>query len=265
MLVTNPDFQWGQVRRYLTNAHILSGVLATLWLTAAAMAAGEVMCIIGPSGSGKSTFLRCVNHLEKIDSGRIHVHGHLVGYRQHGGRLHELRPREVAEQRRDVGMVFQHFNLFPHMTALANVTEAPIRVRKERKDLATDRAHKLLHRVGLSAKTNCYPVQPSGGQRQRVAIARALAMHPRLMLFDEPTSARDPELVGEVLAVIRDLAADGMTMMIVTHEMGFAREVADTLVFIDHGVVVEQGSPRQMLADPQRPRTRDFLAKFADA
>ena len=222
---------------------------------------GQVMCIIGPSGSGKSTLLRCINHLEKIDSGQIYVNGHLVGYRQEGDRLHELRPREVAAQRRDIGMVFQHFNLFPHMTALGNVSEAPTLVRKEPKDLAAERAHKLLHRVGLSDKTHCYPAQLSGGQRQRVAIARALAMQPKLMLFDEPTSALDPELVGEVLAVIRGLAADGMTMIIVTHEMGFAREVGDTLVFIDHGVVVEQGTPRQMLRDPQHPRTRDFLAK----
>ena len=222
---------------------------------------GQVMCIIGPSGSGKSTLLRCINHLEKIDSGRIYVNGHLVGYRQDGDRLHELRPREVAAQRRDIGMVFQHFNLFPHMTALGNVTEAPTLVRKEPKGLAAERAHKLLHRVGLGDKTHCYPAQLSGGQRQRVAIARALAMQPKLMLFDEPTSALDPELVGEVLAVIRDLAADGMTMIIVTHEMGFAREVGDSLVFMDQGVVVEQGVPRQVLADPQHPRTRDFLAR----
>ena len=222
---------------------------------------GQVMCLIGPSGSGKSTFLRCINHLEKIDSGRIYINGHLVGYRQDGSRLHELRPREAAEQRREIGMVFQHFNLFPHMTALANVAEAPIRVRKEPKDLAKDRAHKLLQRVGLGHKTSCYPAQLSGGQRQRVAIARALAMQPRLMLFDEPTSALDPELVGEVLAVIRDLASDGMTMLVVTHEMGFAREAADTLAFIDQGLVIEQGTPRQMLANAQHPRTRDFLAK----
>jgi polar amino acid transport system ATP-binding protein len=223
--------------------------------------AGEVMCVIGPSGSGKSTLLRCINHLEKIDSGRIYVNGQLIGYRQEGDRLRELRPREAAAQRREIGMVFQHFNLFQHMTVLANVTEAPIRVRKQPKDLATDQAHKLLHRVGLGDKTHCYPAQLSGGQRQRVAIARALAMQPQLMLFDEPTSALDPELVGEVLAVIRDLAADGMTMIIVTHEMGFAREVGDTLAFMDRGVVVEQGVPRQVLANPQHIRTRDFLAK----
>jgi polar amino acid transport system ATP-binding protein len=223
--------------------------------------AGQVMCLVGPSGSGKSTLLRCINHLEKIDSGRIYVNGHLVGYRQDGDRLRELRPREIAAQRRDIGMVFQHFNLFSHMTALGNVTEAPIRVRREPKDVATERARKLLHRVGLGDKTGCYPAQLSGGQRQRVAIARALAMQPKLMLFDEPTSALDPELVGEVLAVIRDLAADGMTMVVVTHEMGFAREVGDALAFIDRGAVIEQGTPRQVLAHPQHPRTRDFLAR----
>jgi polar amino acid transport system ATP-binding protein len=222
---------------------------------------GEVMCIIGPSGSGKSTLLRCINHLEKIDAGRIYVNGHLVGYQQDGDRLRELRPHEVAAQRRDIGMVFQHFNLFPHMTVLANVTEAPIQVRKEPKDLATEQAHKLLHRVGLADKTTCYPAQLSGGQRQRVAIARALAMRPHLMLFDEPTSALDPELAGEVLVVIRGLAAEGMTMVIVTHEMGFAREVADSLAFIDQGAVVEQGTPIQVLTDPQHPRTREFLAR----
>ena len=244
-----------QVRKSFGRLDVLRGVDLQVQ-------AGEVMCVIGPSGSGKSTFLRCVDHLEKIDSGRIYVNGHLVGYRQDGDQLCELRPREVAAQRRDIGMVFQHFNLFPHMTALANVAEAPIRVRREPKDLATDRARKLLRRVGLGDKTSCYPAQLSGGQRQRVAIARALAMQPRLMLFDEPTSALDPELVGEVLAVIHDLAAaDGMTLVIGTHEMGFAREVADTLTFIDQGTVVEQGTPRQILADPQHPRTRDFLSK----
>jgi polar amino acid transport system ATP-binding protein len=222
------------------------------WPERGECAAGSVVC---------SALVQAEECREKIDSGRIYVNGHLVGYRQEGGRLHELRPREVAAQRRDIGMVFQHFNLFPRMTALGNVTEAPTLVRKEPKDLVTERAHKLLHRVGLDDKTHCYPAQLSGGQRQRVAIARALAMQPKLMLFDEPTSALDPELVGEVLAVIRGLAADGMTMIIVTHEMGFAREVGDTLVFIDRGVVVEQGAPRQMLADPQHPRTRDYLAK----
>jgi len=221
----------------------------------------EVMCVIGPSGSGKSTFLRCINHLEKIDAGRLSVDGQLVGYRQRGGKLYELRESEVAAQRRDIGMVFQRFNLFPHMTVLENVMEAPCRVRRERKAAVRERALVLIDRVGLGAKTNNYPAQLSGGQQQRVAIARALAMQPKLMLFDEPTSALDPELVGEVLDVMKQLALDGMTMVVVTHEMGFAREVGDTLVFMDEGVVVEAGHPREVLANPQRPRTKTFLSK----
>ncbi|WP_456970897.1 amino acid ABC transporter ATP-binding protein [Geodermatophilus sp. SYSU D00815] len=225
------------------------------------VAPSEVMCIIGPSGSGKSTFLRCINHLEKIDAGRLWVNGHLVGYREHGGRLHELRDREVAAQRRDIGMVFQRFNLFPHMTALENVVEAPVRVKKVAREAARQRGTELLERVGLGRQVHSYPSQLSGGQQQRVAIARALAMEPSLMLFDEPTSALDPELVGEVLDVMRGLAADGMTMVVVTHEMGFAREVGDTLVFMDDGVVVEAGDPLQVLTDPQQPRTREFLSK----
>jgi len=222
---------------------------------------GEVMCMIGPSGSGKSTFLRCINHLEKIDAGRLWVDGHLVGYREKGGKLYELRDREVAAQRRDIGMVFQRFNLFPHMTALENVMEAPVRVKKEPKDAVRERARALLERVGLADKMHSYPAQLSGGQQQRVAIARALAMQPKLMLFDEPTSALDPELVGEVLEVMKRLALDGMTMIVVTHEIGFAREVGDSLVFMDGGVVVESGPPREVLANPQHPRTRDFLSK----
>jgi polar amino acid transport system ATP-binding protein len=221
----------------------------------------EVMCIIGPSGSGKSTFLRCINHLEKIDAGRLSVAGHLVGYREHGGKLHELRDREVAERRRDIGMVFQRFNLFPHMTALENVTEAPIQVRGVAKGVARERGRELLERVGLGDKVSSYPNQLSGGQQQRVAIARALAMDPKLMLFDEPTSALDPELVGEVLDVMRDLAQAGMTMVVVTHEMGFAREVGDTLVFMDGGVIVEAGDPREVLTNPQHTRTKAFLSK----
>ncbi|MFL6137010.1 MAG: amino acid ABC transporter ATP-binding protein [Frankiaceae bacterium] len=220
----------------------------------------EVMCIIGPSGSGKSTFLRCINHLEKIDAGRLWVDGRLVGYRESGNRLHELREREVAAQRRDIGMVFQRFNLFPHMTALANVMEAPMRVRRESKAAARERGLALLERVGLGNRGGAYPSQLSGGQQQRVAIARALAMQPKLMLFDEPTSALDPELVGEVLDVMRDLAADGMTMIVVTHEMGFAREAGDALVFMDDGVVVEAGHPRKVLASPQHERTKAFLS-----
>jgi polar amino acid transport system ATP-binding protein len=221
----------------------------------------EVMCIIGPSGSGKSTFLRCINHLEKIDAGRLWVDGGLVGYREHGDKLYELRDREVAARRRDIGMVFQRFNLFPHMTALENVIEAPVQVRGTAKSAARERGRELLARVGLGDKVNSYPNQLSGGQQQRVAIARALAMEPKLMLFDEPTSALDPELVGEVLDVMRDLAEGGMTMVVVTHEMGFAREVGDTLVFMDGGVVVEAGEPRQVLTDPQQERTKAFLSK----
>jgi len=221
----------------------------------------EVMCVIGPSGSGKSTFLRCINHLEQINAGRLYVDGVLVGYRQRGDKLYELRESEVAQQRIGVGMVFQHFNLFPHMTALGNVVEAPLRVKKESKREVHERARALLDRVGLADKADSYPSQLSGGQQQRVAIARALAMRPKLMLFDEPTSALDPELVGEVLDVMRGLAETGMTMVVVTHEMGFAREVGDELVFMDAGVVVEAGPPRDVLAHPQHERTRSFLSK----
>ncbi|MFF5216408.1 amino acid ABC transporter ATP-binding protein [Micromonospora sp. NPDC000442] len=223
--------------------------------------AGEVCCLLGPSGSGKSTFLRCINHLEKINAGRIWVDGELIGYRERGGKLHEMREKEVAAQRRAIGMVFQRFNLFPHKTALDNVTEAPLLVRREKRGEARDRAVALLERVGLGDKLGNYPNQLSGGQQQRVAIARALAMRPKLMLFDEPTSALDPELVGEVLDVMKDLARDGMTMIVVTHEIGFAREVGDTLVFMDDGVVVEQGNPREVIADPKHERTRAFLTK----
>ncbi|MFI5630465.1 amino acid ABC transporter ATP-binding protein [Streptomyces sp. NPDC051664] len=221
----------------------------------------EVFCLIGPSGSGKSTFLRCINHLEKINAGRLHVDGDLVGYRQNGNKLHELRDSEVALKRRDIGMVFQRFNLFPHMTALENVMEAPVQVKGETKAVARERAGKLLDRVGLADKAGNYPSQLSGGQQQRVAIARALAMEPKLMLFDEPTSALDPELVGDVLDVMRGLAEEGMTMVVVTHEMGFAREAGDSLVFMDDGVVVEAGNPRDVLTNPQHDRTRTFLSK----
>jgi polar amino acid transport system ATP-binding protein len=221
----------------------------------------EVMCVIGPSGSGKSTFLRCINHLENVDAGRLYVDGELVGYREAGGKLHELRDKEVSAKRRDIGMVFQRFNLFPHMTALENVTEAPTRVKGLSKSAARERGRELLDRVGLGDRLHNYPNQLSGGQQQRVAIARALAMEPKLMLFDEPTSALDPELVGEVLDVMRGLAETGMTMVVVTHEMGFAREVGDTLVFMDDGVVVEAGQPRKILANPQQERTRSFLSK----
>jgi len=222
---------------------------------------GEVFCLVGPSGSGKSTFLRCINHLEKINAGRLSVDGELVGYREKGDRLYELRDREVSLKRRDIGMVFQHFNLFPHMTALDNVIEAPVQVRGESKSAAKERGMQLMERVGLADKARSYPSQLSGGQQQRVAIARALAMQPKLMLFDEPTSALDPELVGEVLDVMRGLAEEGMTMIVVTHEMGFAREVGDALVFMDGGVVVESGSPRDVLTNPQEERTQAFLSK----
>jgi len=222
---------------------------------------GEVVCLLGPSGSGKSTFLRCINHLERINAGRLSVDGELVGYREAGGRLHELREREVARKRAEIGIVFQHFNLFPHMTALENVTLAPIRVAGVARGHARERGAALLNRVGLGDKLDAYPVALSGGQQQRVAIARALAMEPKLMLFDEPTSALDPELVGDVLDAMRQLARDGMTMLVVTHEIGFAREVADTVVFMDEGVVVESGKPADVLANPQEERTKAFLSK----
>ncbi len=225
------------------------------------VAAGAVMCIIGPSGSGKSTLLSCINHLEPIDAGRIWVAGELVGYRERGGRLHELPPRQVARMRQRVGMVFQQFNLFPHMTALQNVAEAPMQVKRVPAVPARARALALLDRVGLAAKGAMFPAQLSGGEQQRVAIARALAMDPDVMLFDEPTSALDPELVGDVLAVMRDLAGSGMTMLVVTHELAFAREVGDELVFMDAGTIVERGQPRAVLAAPQERRTQAFLSR----
>ncbi|WP_418005894.1 amino acid ABC transporter ATP-binding protein [Mycobacterium sp. PDNC021] len=222
---------------------------------------GQVLVLVGPSGSGKSTFLRCINHLEQVSAGRLYVDEQLVGYRERGGKLHELPPREAARQRRDVGMVFQHFNLFPHRTALENIIEAPVHVKGVKRAAALSRARELLDQVGLSSKADAYPAQLSGGQQQRVAIARALAMEPKLMLFDEPTSALDPELVGDVLAVMKNLAQLGMTMVVVTHEMGFAREVADELVFMDAGVVVERGAPREVMANPKHERTKAFLSK----
>ena len=222
---------------------------------------GSVMCIIGPSGSGKSTLLSCINHLERIDGGRLWVGGELVGYREHNGRLYELPERQVARMRQKVGMVFQQFNLFPHMTALQNIIEAPIQVKRVRSAQARQRAMELLDRVGLAAKHPMFPAQLSGGEQQRVAIARALAMDPQLMLFDEPTSALDPELVGEVLAVMKDLARSGMTMVVVTHELAFAREVGDELAFMDAGVIVERGLPRAVLSAPKERRTQDFLSR----
>ncbi|HVF13310.1 MAG TPA: amino acid ABC transporter ATP-binding protein [Acidimicrobiales bacterium] len=243
------------VRKRFGRTEILRGVDLEV-------AEGQVMVIIGPSGSGKSTFLRCVNRLESIDGGRLYVDGELMGYRLKAGRAYEMREREAARQRATIGMVFQRFNLFPHLTALENVVEAPVRVKGERRSVAGDRARELLGRVDLAAKVDVYPAQLSGGQQQRVAIARALAMQPRLMLFDEPTSALDPELVGDVLDVMKQLAADGMTMIVVTHEMAFAREVGHELVFMDEGRVVERGKPRDVLTAPSEPRTRAFLARI---
>jgi polar amino acid transport system ATP-binding protein len=222
---------------------------------------GEVACLVGPSGSGKSTFLRCINHLEKINSGRLYVNGELVGYQEKKGRLYELSDREVCRKRAEIGMVFQNFNLFQHMNALENIIEAPMRVLKISKEEAVIHARELLELVGLSGREESLPKQLSGGQQQRIAIARALAMKPKLMLFDEPTSALDPELVGEVLAAMQDLANSGMTMIVVTHEMGFARKVADTIAFMDAGLIVESGSPDQVLDHPQHERTKSFFSK----
>ncbi|UYM07824.1 amino acid ABC transporter ATP-binding protein [Solicola gregarius] len=222
---------------------------------------GEVLCILGPSGSGKSTLLRSVNHLERIDTGAILLDDSYVGYRRAGDLLHELKPNDVADQRADIGMVFQRFNLFSHLTVLENIVEAPIGVRHESRTSAEARGRELLTQVGLDGREDSYPSQLSGGQQQRVAIARALAMDPKVMLFDEPTSALDPELVGEVLAVMRSLATAGQTMLVVTHEIGFAREVADRVIFMDDGLVVEEGSAADVLTNPRHARTRDFLGK----
>jgi polar amino acid transport system ATP-binding protein len=243
-----------RVRKSYGHHEVLKGIDLSV-------ATGEVVSLLGPSGSGKSTFLRCINHLELIDGGEISVNGKLVGFRRHNGKKYELRPRDVAAARLDVGMVFQRFNLFPHRTALENVMEAPVHVKGEGKETARAHALELLDRVGLAERSAAYPAELSGGQQQRVAIARALAMKPRLMLFDEPTSALDPELVGEVLDVMRGLAADGMTMLVVTHEIGFAREVCDRVVFMDDGVIVEQGSPGEVFGNPQHRRTQAFLSK----
>lgn len=251
---TAPMVEARGVHKYYGSNEVLKGIDLTI-------RPGEVACLLGPSGSGKSTFLRCINHLEKINAGTISVDGELVGYRHANNRLHELRDAEIADRRSRIGMVFQQFNLFPHMTVLENLIEAPVQVRGEKARDAAERGRALLERVGLAEKADAYPRSLSGGQQQRVAIARALNMRPKLMLFDEPTSALDPELVGEVLDVMRGLASDGMTMIVVTHEIGFAREVADTVTFMDGGVVVESGSPEQVLDDPQHQRTRSFLAK----
>ncbi|ANU33547.1 amino acid ABC transporter ATP-binding protein [Corynebacterium glutamicum] len=223
---------------------------------------GTVTCLIGPSGSGKSTMLRCVNHLEKVNAGRLYVDGDLIGYRERDGVLYEISEKDAAKQRSDIGMVFQNFNLFPHRTVIENIIEAPIHVKKQPESKARARAMELLEQVGLAHKADAYPVQLSGGQQQRVAIARAVAMEPKLMLFDEPTSALDPELVGEVLRVMKQLADDGMTMLVVTHEMGFAHEVADQVVFMAEGVVVEAGTPEQVLDNPKEQRTKEFLSSL---
>ncbi|KRE66660.1 ectoine/hydroxyectoine ABC transporter ATP-binding protein EhuA [Arthrobacter sp. Soil761] len=242
------------LHKYYGHHHVLRGIDMTV-------KQGEVSVVIGPSGSGKSTMLRCVNLLETISAGRISVGGQLIGYREVNGRLHDLKTKEIAAQRREIGMVFQRFNLFPHKTALQNVMEAPVHVKGQPKAEAQKRALELLDRVGLGDRAGHYPSQLSGGQQQRVAIARALAMEPELMLFDEPTSALDPELVGDVLNVMKDLAKSGMTMIVVTHEIGFAREVGDTLTFMDGGVVVESGDPREIIANPQHARTKEFLSR----
>jgi len=243
------------VHKSFGRLHVLKGISMTVRRQ-------EVVVVIGASGSGKTTFIRCINHLEKIESGRIFVNGHLIGYREVNGRLVEDRERNIARQRQEIGMVFQRFNLFPHMTALANIMEAPMRVRGVREDEARATATALLERVGLAEKAAVYPSQLSGGQQQRVAIARALAMKPALMLFDEPTSALDPEMIGEVLEVMKELAREGMTMIVVSHEMGFAREVADRVVFVDDGQIVEEGEPDVVFSRPREERTQAFLSKI---
>ncbi|WP_336811062.1 amino acid ABC transporter ATP-binding protein [Bosea sp. MMO-172] len=244
----------------IANVSKLFGDLKALNNVSLSIEPGTVQCIIGPSGSGKSTLLRCINQLEKIDQGAIRVDGELIGYRRVGDELHELTDVEIARQRLVTGMVFQRFNLFNHMTALQNIIEGPLTVLKQPRKQIVAEAMALLERVGLADKRDSYPSELSGGQQQRVAIARALAMKPKLMLFDEPTSALDPELVGEVLNVMRDLAASGMTMIVVTHELGFAREVAGDVVFMDKGEIVEQGPPQTVLVSPSQARTRDFIA-----
>lgn len=256
-MMTGQEFvvQAEGVRKSYGSIEVLSGIDLNL-------KAGEVACIIGPSGSGKSTFLRCINHLEKIDAGRILVNGKLVGYHQRGNTLYEMKHAELARQRRDIGMVFQRFNLFAHLDVMTNITQGPMLLKGEARDVAVENARRLLAMVDLREKEHAMPAELSGGQQQRVAIARALAMKPSLMLFDEPTSALDPELVGEVLAVMKRLAREGMTMLIVTHEIGFAREVADRVVFIDGGLIVEEGPAREVLQNPQKDRTKSFLSRI---
>jgi polar amino acid transport system ATP-binding protein len=252
--MTEPALRVEGVRKSYGHVEVLKGIDMQV-------KPGEVACLVGPSGSGKSTFLRCINHLEKINSGRLYVNGELVGYQEKKGRLYELSDREVCRKRAEIGMVFQNFNLFQHMNALENIIEAPMRVLKISKEEAVIHARELLALVGLSGREESLPKQLSGGQQQRIAIARALAMKPRLMLFDEPTSALDPELVGEVLAAMQDLANSGMTMIVVTHEMGFARKVADTIAFMDAGLIVESGPPDEVLDNPVHERTKSFFSK----
>ncbi|NKM88630.1 ATP-binding cassette domain-containing protein [Rhizobium laguerreae] len=242
------------VRKSFGSLDVLKGINLTI-------RKGEVVCLLGPSGSGKSTFLRCVNHLERISGGRIAVDGQLIGYHECNGKLYEMNSRELAVQRRDIGMVFQRFNLFAHQDVLTNITQAPMLIRGEARETAVALARDLLRLVELEGRERAYPFQLSGGQQQRVAIARALAMRPKLMLFDEPTSALDPELVGEVLAVMRKLASEGMTMLVVTHELAFAREVADRVIFMDQGVVVEEGPAREVIDTPKHERTKTFLRR----
>ena len=254
MTITQPGHvEIRDVSKSYNGVEVLSGVSLTL-------EPGEVVTVLGPSGSGKSTLLRTINHLETVDAGWVAIDGELIGYEQRHGKLYELKERAVLRRRTQVGMVFQSFNLFPHLTALENIVEAPLALKRLNRADARELALGLLEKVGLADKAHAYPRQLSGGQQQRVAIARALALQPKVLLFDEPTSALDPELVGEVLDVIRELAGLGTTLVIVTHEIGFAREVSDRVVFIDHGVVLEQGSPAEVLGDPQHPRTREFLA-----
>jgi polar amino acid transport system ATP-binding protein len=252
--MTEPALRVEGVRKSYGHVEVLKGIDMQV-------KPGEVACLVGPSGSGKSTFLRCINHLEKINSGRLYVHGELVGYQEKKGRLYELTDREVCRKRAEIGMVFQSFNLFQHMSVLENIIEAPTRVLKISKEEAVIHARELLELVGLSGREDSLPKQLSGGQQQRVAITRALAMRPKLMLFDEPTSALDPELVGEVLTAMQDLASSGMTMIVVTHEMGFARKVADTVAFMDAGLIVESGPPDRILDNPQHERTKSFFSK----